>query len=450
VTGLEPILRACGGVWLGHASGDADRETADAEGVLRVPPHDPQYTLKRVWLSEKEEDGYYYGFSNEGLWPLCHIAHTRPIFEAEDWRQYRAVNEKFARALLHEMEGTTEPCVLIQDYHFALLPRLVKALRPDARVAIFWHIPWPNPEAFDICPWKDDILDGMLGADLIGFHIQFHCNNFLETIDRSLESQVDWERFAVRRSNRVTLVKPFPISIAFPAAPSPRPAPTQEELLLDLGVKGTELGVGVDRIDYTKGIVERFRGIERLLERYPEHLGRFCFVELAAPSRTLIQRYHDLIADVEAECQRINARFQDKQWRPIVLLKRIHSHEQIEPFYRAARLCLVTSLHDGMNLVAKEFVAARDDEAGALILSRFTGAARELQDALLVNPYHVDELADAIHDALAMSPSEQRRRMAGMRRVVREHNVYRWAARLIEDLAKIPTSAPAAASNGRR
>ena len=438
VTGLEPILRACGGVWLAHGSGDADWDVVDASDKVRVPPHDPQYALRRVWLSEQEEDGYYYGFSNEGLWPLCHIAHTRPVFEADDWGQYRAVNEKFAAALLEEMAGTVEPCVLIQDYHFALLPQLIKRSRPDARVAIFWHIPWPNPEAFDICPWKSDILGGMLGADLIGFHIQFHCNNFLDTVDRSLEAQIDWERFAVRRARRATLVKPFPISIAFPPSNGSAAKPAAEALLRELGVKARRLGVGVDRLDYTKGIVERFRAIERLLERQPRYVGDFCFVELAAPSRTLIQRYHDLGAAVEAEAARINERFETKAWRPIVLLKGIHSHAQIEPYYKAADLCLVTSLHDGMNLVAKEFVAARDDDQGVLVLSRFTGAARELHDAVPINPYDVEEVAAALHAALEMEPREQRRRMASMRRVVKEHNVYRWASRLIEELARIP------------
>ncbi len=438
VTGLEPILRACGGVWLAHGSGDADWDVVDAKDKIRVPPHDPQYALRRLWLSEEEVDGYYYGFSNEGLWPLCHIAHTRPIFEAADWAHYRAVNEKFAESLLDEMDGTREPCVLIQDYHFALLPRLIKERRPDARVAIFWHIPWPNPEAFDICPWKSDILEGMLGADLIGFHIQFHCNNFLDTVERGLEAQVDWERFAVRRANRATFVKPFPISIAFPAPNGAGPRPAAEALLRELGVKASRIGVGVDRLDYTKGIVERFRAIEKLLDTRPQYRGEFSFVELAAPSRTLIQRYHDLSAEVEAEAARINERFQTKQWRPIVLLKAVHSHEQIEPFYKAADLCLVTSLHDGMNLVAKEFVAARDDERGVLVLSRFTGAARELHDALLINPYDVEEVAAAMHSALAMDEREQRRRMGTMRRALKEHNVYRWASRLIEELAKIP------------
>jgi trehalose 6-phosphate synthase len=302
VTGIEPILRACGGTWIAHGVGDADRETADEQSKVQVPPDEPRYMLKRVWLTKEEEEGYYYGFSNEGLWPLCHIAHTRPIFREEDWQHYQTANRKFADSLLEELENSREPCVLVQDYHFALLPKLIKQQRPDARVAIFWHIPWPNPEAFGICPWQRTLLDGMLGADLIGFHIQFHCNNFLETIDRTLECRIDWERFAVQRTGHLTLVKPFPISIAFPdRARLTADFPGKEVLLSDLGVKAKYLGVGVDRVDYTKGIVERFRGIERFLEKHPEYQGQFTFVELGAPSRMQIGRYQDHMTEVNAE-----------------------------------------------------------------------------------------------------------------------------------------------------
>ena len=438
VTGIEPVLRACGGVWVAHGSGNADWETADERGRIAVPPDDPSYALRRVKLTPEEEDGYYYGFSNEGMWPLCHIAHTRPIFEAADWAHYQRVNEKFAAAVLDEMKGTQDPCVLIQDYHFALLPRLIKKARPDARVGMFWHIPWPNPETFGICPWQREILDGMLGADLLGFHIQYHCNNFLETVDRALEARVDWDRFAVRRLGRETFVKPLPISIAFPLPPAPANLPGKEELLRRLGVRGEFMLVGVDRIDYTKGLMERFRAVESLLDSRPDYAGRLVFVELGAPSRSLIPRYHDLMEQVEAEVARINARFQTKQWRPIVFLKAHHSHAEILPYYKAADACLVTSLHDGMNLVAKEYVAAREDERGVLILSRFTGAVRELRDALVINPYDTEQMAQAIHTALTMTQGEQARRMSAMRRVLSERNVYYWGARLIEELARVP------------
>lgn len=463
VTALEPILRACNGTWIASGSGDADRETVDRNDRLRVPPDKPEYTLRRVWLTKEEEQGYYYGFSNEGLWPLCHIAHTRPIFRASDWQSYLDANRKFADAVVDELAGAEHALLLVQDYHFALLPRMVKQARPDVRVAIFWHIPWPNPEAFGICPWQRELLDGLLGADLIGFHIQAHCNNFLETVDAALESRIEWERFAVKRAGHLTLVRPFPISVDFrEAQPATETdgiaAESQYDLrvsvLKNLGVKASFLGVGVDRIDYTKGIVERFRGIERFLEKWPAYRGKFTFVQIGAPSRTNIQRYHDFVTEVEAEALRINDRFQMGSWKPLVLLTRHHSHTEIQPYYRAADLCMVTSLHDGMNLVAKEFVAARSDEEGALILSQFTGAMRELRDAIIVNPYDTEQLGNAIHQALEMDSRDRHARMQRMRRVVREHNVYRWAGNLIGELAEIrieePETAPtrSSSSNG--
>ncbi len=440
VTALEPILCACDGTWVAHGSGDADREMVDERNCVRVPPEQPRYSLRRVWLTKEEEEGYYFGFSNEGLWPLCHIAHTRPVFRESDWEWYRTVNVKFAEAVLDEMASTERPVVIVQDYHFALLPRLIKQRRPDARVAIFWHIPWPNPEAFGICPWQRELLDGLLGADLIGFHIQSHCNNFLETVDGALESRIDWEHFAVNRHEHLTSVRPFPISVVWeePATDkSAKPVYKQQSALLnEMGVEALFLGLGVDRVDYTKGILERFLAIERFLEKYPAYQGKLTFAQIGAPSRTHIKRYHDLLAEVEAEADRINWRFQSGKWKPIVFLMRHHSHEQISHFYRAADFCLVTSLHDGMNLVAKEFVAARDDEQGVLLLSIFTGASRELRDALIVNPYDTEQLADAIFRALEMEPREKKARMQHMRRAVKENNVYRWAASLIGELCE--------------
>jgi len=449
VTAMEPILRACAGTWIAHGAADGDHETVDAHDRLRVPPDEPQYTLRRVWLTREEEERYYYGFANEGLWPLCHIAHTRPVFRAEDWDAYRQVNAKFATAVLDEIDDVEHPTVLVQDYHFALLPRLIKEMRPDARVTIFWHIPWPNPEAFGICPWQRELLEGLLGADLIGFHIQSHCNNFLETVDRSLESRIEWERYVVNRGGHITSVRPFPISVDFKdsAAHEGNGHAVRMEkstLMKQLGVEADYLGIGVDRLDYTKGIPERFRGVERFLEKNPSYQGRFTFVQIGAPSRIQIERYQRLIEEVEAEAERINHRFAAKHWKPIVLLKRHHDHHEIEPFYRVSDVCLVTSLHDGMNLVAKEYVASRSDEDGALILSLFTGASRELQDALVVNPYDTDQLADAIFQAVEMDPRQRMERMRRMRRIVKQHNIYRWAANLIGAASEIRLELPEA------
>jgi alpha,alpha-trehalose-phosphate synthase [UDP-forming] len=449
VTAIEPILRACDGTWIAQATGDADRETADEQGRLRVPPDHPQYSLRRLWLSPEEVRGFYLGFANEGLWPLCHIAHTRPAFRSEDWEYYESVNRKFAAAVLEEIRDEDNPVVVVQDYHFALLPRLIKQARPDARVAIFWHIPWPNPEAFGICPWQRELLEGLLGADLVGFHIQTHCTNFLDTVDRVLESRIERDHNAVSRNGHLTAVRRFPISVAMDHEQSNEYADLlhgslyveRADLLARHGVRAPFMGVGVDRVDYTKGIPERFRGIERFFEKHPAYRGEFTFVQIGAPSRSEITRYHDLMLEVEQEAERINRRFQTSEWKPIVLLTRHHSRDEILPYYRTADLCMVTSLHDGMNLVAKEYVAARNDGQGVLILSRFAGASHELVDALIVNPYDTEEMAAAIHRALEMSPEERGLRMRHMRTTVKEHNIYRWAGNLIAELCEIRPAA---------
>jgi len=437
VTALEPIVLACGGVWVAHGSGDADRVVGERIGL---PSDDPTYTLRRVWLDAEEEAGYYYGFANEGLWPLCHIVHERPRFRAGDWEQYRAVNHKFALTLLEEMEKADDPIVLVQDYHFALLPQMIKRERPDARVALFWHIPWPNFEAFGICPWQEEILLGMLGADLVGFHTQFHCNNFLETVERTIEGRVEWDHFTVVRGQHTTHVLPFPISVATDAVEEPERV-DKAAVMAQVEVSAEFLGVGVERIDYTKGLPERLRAIRRFFERWPQYRRRVVFVQIASPSRTRIPRYQALQEETRAMVRAINEEIGERGWRPVVYRERHHDHREIRAFYRAADFCMVTALHDGMNLVAKEFIAARDDDDGVLILSRFTGASRELGDALLVNPYDIEDTADAIRRAIEMSQRERRDRMARMRAQVREQNIYRWAGRLLSELARIPRTA---------
>jgi trehalose 6-phosphate synthase len=432
VTALEPIMLACGGVWVAHGSGNADRVVGERIGL---PVDDPAYTLRRVWLSDQEEAGYYYGFANEGLWPLCHIVHERPQFRADDWEHYRAVNGRFAGTLLEEMEKAEHPIVLAQDYHFALLPQLVKQVRPDARVALFWHIPWPNSEAFGICPWQEEILLGLLGADLIGFHTQFHCNNFLETVERTIEGRIDWENFTVVRGQHRTWVRPFPISVAPDEA---EPAPNRAALRAELGINAEWVGVGVERVDYTKGLPERFRALRRFFERWPEYRRRVTFVQIASLSRTRIPRYRALQEEVREVVRSVNEEIGERGWQPVVYRERHHDHTEIRRYYRAADFCMVTSLHDGMNLVAKEYVAAQGDDDGALILSRFTGASRELRDAYVVNPYDVEDMAAAIHDAIVADVGERRSRMRRMRAHVREYNIYGWAGLLVAELARIP------------
>lgn len=438
VTAIDPILRATGGTWVAHGSANADRKFVNSKDKLGVPAEDNRYILKRVWLSKEEEDGYYYGFSNEGLWPLCHVTHTRPIFRDSDWQMYKRVNQKFADSILEELP-VNNPFVFVQDYHFTLLPKMIKEKRPDATVALFWHIPWPNPEVFAICPYQHEILEGMLSCDLVGFHVQFHCNNFLDTANRLIECRVDTEKFSVVRKNKETLIRAFPISVdGYMGQTAPKPdEETAKRIRKEFDLEGKIVAVGVDRIDYTKGIVERILAIDRFLEKYPEYRKKFVFIQLAAPSRTHIKRYHELISEIDELVEKKNWKYSEGSWQPIIYLKRYFSAEEIRPYYSIGDLCIVSSLHDGMNLVAKEYVASKADNSGMLILSRFTGASRELQDAVQVNPYAIEEFSDAIKLAIEMPEEEKKKRMENMRNIIKTNNIYRWAGSIITELTSI-------------
>jgi trehalose-6-phosphate synthase len=440
VTALEPVMRACSGVWVAHGAGSADRETVDRYDQIQVPPGDPAYTLRRVWLTDEQEQGYYYGFSNEGIWPLCHLAYVRPAFRAGDWRAYEEVNAKFAEVVAAE-SNTDSPVILIQDFHFALLPQLIRKKIPKATIALFWHIPWPNAETFGVCPWKREILLHMLSADILGFHTRYHCQNFLDAVDRFVECQIDHEHFTVTLQGHVCLVAPYPISIEWPPrwlALLPDVAACREAIRQRHRI-GPEvcIGLGVERWDFTKGIIERFHALEVLLDKNPRHRGRICLLQVAAPSRGQLPAYQALQQHTYSEVERINNKFAEGDWRPIVLIDEHQEPLRVFELYRAADFCLVNSLHDGMNLVAKEFVAARDDEDGVLILSTFAGASRELPEAVLINPFDVTETAEAMETAMRMGRDERRNRMSLMRRTVKENNVYRWAGRMLMDAARI-------------
>jgi trehalose-6-phosphate synthase len=441
VTAMEPILKACGGLWIATGTGDADFETVGKDNKIAVPPGEEKYILKRLRITKEEEDHFYLGFANEGLWPLCHLAFTRPIFRDTDWEYYKKVNQDFADAILDEIKNLEQPFILVQDFHFALLPGMIKKVRPDVTVAIFWHIPWPNPESFSICPWQKEILKGMLGSDLIGFHTQYHCNNFLETVNNTIDSRVKWDNFSVKIADRTTLVRSFPISIAFTLKDFENHKGERillpRELLAGYNLTAQFLGIGVERIDYTKGIAERFLAIEHFLDNNPEYIGKFTFVQIGAPSRMTIKSYSDTISKVESEAARINQKFKVKDWKAILLLIRHHSHEEIAPFYKTANFCMVTSLHDGMNLVAKEFVASRNNNDGVLILSRYAGASSELKGALKINPYDTAEMSEAIKLALEMPKKTQTHLMKQMRQQIVENNIYLWAARLLRTMVSI-------------
>ena len=440
VSALEPVMRACGGVWIAHGSGSADREAVDRNDRVSVPPAKPAYSLRRVWLTEDEQDGYYYGFSNEGMWPLCHIAFVRPIFRESDWLHYVAVNRRFAEAVVQEA-SREDPIVLVQDYHFALLPRMIRERLPRATVITFWHIPWPNPETFSICPWREEIIDGLLGSSILGFHTRFHCNNFLEGVDRFLESRIDRERNSVTLGGNETLVRAYPISIEWPPAAMEGQPPVAEcrRLVIEkFGLRpDARIAVGIERFDYTKGIVDRMQAVERLLEKRPEWRGKFVFLQAAAPTRSKLESYSSLQAEAIKTAEAINAKYGDGDYQPIVLSIRHHEPDEVFRLFRAADICVVSSLHDGMNLVAKEFIASRDDEQGVLLLSSFAGASRELAEAVIVNPYDAQGMADALDSALRMQPEAQRGRMRAMRDLVRQRNVHLWAAQMLLDAARL-------------
>jgi len=439
VTAIHPIMSACGGTWIAHGSGNADKKFVNSKDKLGVPPEDNRYILKRVWLSKEEEEGYYYGFANEGLWPLCHMTHTRPVFREADWQMYKKVNQKFADSVLAELPAKN-PFVFIQDYHFTLLAGMIKEKRPDAKIALFWHIPWPNTEVFSTCPYYKQILEGMLACDLIGFHVQSHCNNFLETSNRLLESRVDTEKFSVFRFGKETFVRAFPISVdgyLDQNQQGPDLLGEINRIKKEFELGGKIVAIGVDRIDYTKGLVERVLAVDRFIEKNPQYKNRFVFIQLAAPSRTHIKQYHDLMNEIDEVVEKKNWKYSEGEWRPIIYLKRHFSPEEIKPYYSLADICIVSSLHDGMNLVAKEYVASKTDLNGVLILSRFTGASRELTDSVPINPYAIEEFSDAIKSAVEMPREEKRKRMENMRRIISENNIYRWAGNIITELTAL-------------
>jgi alpha,alpha-trehalose-phosphate synthase [UDP-forming] len=445
---LDPIMRACGGTWIAHGTGDADWEIVDERDRVVVPPDDPCFNLRRVRLTAQQEKRYYLGLANQALWPLCHIVFTRPTFRPEDWQAYREVNEIFARAVLEEA-GDTPTFVFIQDFHFALLPRMLKDRNANLIVAQFWHIPWPNPEVLRGFPWKEELLDGLLGNDLLGFHLRYHCQNFIDTVDRMMEAKIDRERSEITRGGKSTSVRAFPISIDFEAHSRTAESPATEQHMQHwrrtLGLRDELIGVGIDRIDYTKGICERLRALDRFLTTHPEYQGRLVFVQIAVPSRSEIPEYKKLEQELEALVKQINHKYRRwpaHSWRPIVFLKRHFPQDRLTALHRLAHFCMVSSLHDGMNLVAKEYVASRYDEDGVLILSDFAGASRELTDAIVVNPFSEEESVEAIRQALEMPEEERRKRMRKMRTVVAENNIYRWAGKIISALLKFEFTTP--------
>ncbi len=442
VTALDPVMRACGGTWIAHGSGNADRKVVDKDDRIRVPTEDPRYTLRRLWLSKDEERGYYYGFSNEALWPLSHIAYTRPIFREKDWQMYKQVNKKFADAILEEKTKSNHDKLLvwIQDYHLVLVAKYIKEKSPDIICAYFWHIPWPNPEVFRICPFKKEIIEGFLANDLVGFHIRYHCDNFIETVEREVEAKVDRERNSIIKEGHECLIRAFPISVDFKdisdLASSDKIKDRAEELRKELSLEDKIIFLGCDRIDYTKGIPERIIAFDRFLDKYPEYKEKVVFIQIGAISRILIQAYKDINSEINRLVEEVNWKHSTSEWAPIIFSKRFVPYEDILAFYSLADVIVISSLHDGMNLVAKEYISSKFDNSGAVILSQFTGSARELQEAVFINPYNIAEFVEVFKGVIEMKDDEKERRMKILREIIKENNIYHWAAKVILELSK--------------
>ncbi|MEE9400153.1 MAG: trehalose-6-phosphate synthase [Dehalococcoidales bacterium] len=437
---LDPVMRASQGTWVAYGSGDADRKVVDSHNRVAVPPDKPEYTLRRVWLTKEEVEGFYLGFSNEALWPLCHVTFTAPTYRETDWNTYKKVNQIFADAVVQEVAGR-KAMVLVQDYHFALLSGLIKKQNPELTVGQFWHIPWPTNEIFRTCPWREEILDGLLGNDLLGFHTQSYCSNLLETVECNLETKIDRGRFAITYRGKTTLVQPFPISVDFDRLAEEAGTETvereMENLRQEFDLKGKYVGVGMDRMDYTKGIPERLQALEKFLADYPEYHGKIVFIQAGMPSRTQIESYQRINQRMDDLAKSINDTYATDSWKPLVMLTRQLSPTTLAALRRLANFCIVSSLHDGMNLVAKEYVSSRIDGDGVLILSQFTGAVDEMPEALLINPFAINEFARQIRVAIEMPEAERRRRMRIMRETVAVNNIYRWGAATVARLISI-------------
>ena len=442
---LDAVMRAAGGTWVAHGSGESDREVVDPHDRVLAPPDRARYTLRRVWLTDEDHALYYSGFSNGALWPLCHLAFVRPRFALADWERYQHVNRRFAEATLEEI-GDRPALVFLQDYHLALAAAALRERRPNIQIAMFWHIPWPNAESFRRLPWLREVLEGMLANDLIGFQVRRHALNFLETVAETLEARVDYERLAIERAGRRTWVRHFPIGVdADEIAALVESAETkaaETALRQRLGLVNCRVGLGVDRLDYTKGIPERLDALDRLYEKYPEWIGRFSFVQIGVPSRIELEEYRDVLLRIRETACRVNLRWRRPGFEPIHLIETNMDFRELVPYYRTADLCAVTSLHDGMNLVAKEYVAASPDLEGALVLSPFTGAARELERAWIATPFDREGLADAYHAALSEPDEARRARMKALRETVLRRNIFDWTIAVLDAAVSLGLRTP--------
>jgi trehalose 6-phosphate synthase len=431
VTGvLDPLLQSMEGSWVAWGSGDADRLTVDERDRVRVPPDRPAYTLRRVWLSADEVERFYHGYSNRFLWPLCHVTLDRVVFRQNYWEAYRSVNERFAEAILEELDD--KPGVVwVQDYQLALCPAFLKKRRPDLAVALFWHIPWPAHDVFRICPQRKELLEGLLSCDQVGFHLDRYRVNFLDCVGRELAGVWEVSKERIRFREHETTVSAIPVSIDFGAfeqrarSPETMKRMTNIKKRLTIG-PDTIVGLGVDRLDYTKGLLKRLWALEEFLVRYPEYHGRFLFIQIAAPTRAESEPYRGYRDILRSTVREINQRFSRSGWSPIEYIEGQLSHASVVAYYRLARFCLVSSVYDGLNLVSKEYAASQIDESGVLLLSEMAGALEELDGAIPINPYDVEGTAVAIRNAIEMPVEERRTRMARMRASIQIRDIRQW------------------------
>ena len=446
-TALDPIMQMVGGLWIAWGSGNLDKRFVDEKDKVKVPPQDPKYLLKRVWLTEEEVENYYLGFSNRSLWPLAHNLCNQVVFKRKFWESYKKVNEYFAKMALEEIENQ-KTLVWVNDYQLSLVPQKLRAKAKDSLIMFFWHIPWPSYDLFCILPNRKEFLEGLLGSDLLGFHTQNFCQNFLTCAEKELEAQVDLEKSTVTYKDHVTKVKAFPISIDFEhfslLAQSKETHAMLTKLKKGFHLDDTILGLSVDRLDYTKGIPEKLKALDLFLERYPQYQGKFTFVQIAAPSRTKIKAYRELREEIVRLVNLINEKYQKQDWRPILFINRYVDHKTLSIYYRLSDLAIISSVRDGMNLVAKEFIASQIDEKGILCLSEFAGAFEEMEHSVPINPYYTDGFAEAIKKALEMPLEEKRDRIRRMRQYLKEYDIYKWTYDIFRTLSEmIPAKAQA-------
>ncbi len=431
---LDGILKQLGGSMVAIGSGNADHLVVDEQNRIKVPPKEKSYTLKRIFLKKKELDGFYYGFANQTLWPLCHVVFVKPKFNPQWWESYLAVNEKYAQAIVEEL-NSDNAFIWINDYHLALLPKMLKDKNPSLTIGTFWHIPWPTYEIFRICPWRKQIIEGLLGSDFIGFHRGYHVDNFIQCARRELEVIIDSEPSSIQYKERQTKLSHIPAGIDYHEIKKElgkHKNVTKKIFQTDFDINTLYVVVGVDRVDYTKGLIERLKIIDRFLDKYPEFQEKFTYLSIGAPSRIHIPEYKTLNKELYDLIERINWKYSTIHWKPVHFVNQVLPRSKIFTYYKVADACLITSLDDGMNLVAKEFVICSDNDKGMLVLSRFTGAARDLKSAIQINPYDIDSSADALKIALTMSKDEKIKRNKFMKEVIIKNNIYQWAIDFIE------------------